>query len=118
MTRGGSLTVAGYLDPHRDPTEAEKALWRPNKTTPPSSVTIKQAKYILSFIGDQFCNMVQQERKCLSVHLSENKSVVWKRTVKGVREMCDVCKTTLFNYHWICGRCGFYVCLDCYQVKL
>lgn len=30
--------------------------------------------------------------------------------------MCDVCETTLFNYHWACGKCGFVVCIDCYKV--
>ena len=35
--------------------------------------------------------------------------------VQGVREMCDVCETNLFNYHWACGRCGFVVCVDCYH---
>lgn len=36
----------------------------------------------------------------------------------GVREMCDVCDTTLFNMHWVCHKCGFVVCLDCYKVKV
>lgn len=31
--------------------------------------------------------------------------------------MCDVCDTTLFNTHWVCHRCGFVVCIDCYRVK-
>lgn len=31
--------------------------------------------------------------------------------------MCDVCETTLFNFHWTCGKCGFVVCLDCYKVN-
>ena len=35
--------------------------------------------------------------------------------VQGVREMCDVCETNLFNYHWACGCCGFVVCIDCYH---
>lgn len=37
--------------------------------------------------------------------------------VQGVREICDVCETTLFNFHWTCGKCGFVVCLDCYKVN-
>ena len=61
--------------------------------------------------------MVQEERKCLTVHMGANKNVTWKPSVKGVREMCDVCKTTLFNYHWICGVCGMFVCLDCYKFR-
>lgn len=43
--------------------------------------------------------------------------VIWKRVVKGVREMCDLCDTTLFNYHWTCGKCGFVVCIDCYEAR-
>lgn len=43
--------------------------------------------------------------------------VAWKRAVKGVREMCDVCDTTIFNLHWVCPRCGFGVCVDCYRMK-
>lgn len=45
-----------------------------------------------------------------------DKTIAWKRVVQGVREMCDVCETTLFNFHWTCGKCGFVVCLDCYKV--
>ena len=39
----------------------------------------------------------------------------WKRAVGGVRELCDVCYTTLFNIHFVCPNCGFAVCLDCYS---
>lgn len=45
-----------------------------------------------------------------------DKTIAWKRVVQGVREMCDVCETTLFNFHWACGKCGFVVCIDCYKV--
>lgn len=31
--------------------------------------------------------------------------------------MCDVCETSLFNYHWACSRCGFVVCIDCYKSR-
>lgn len=41
----------------------------------------------------------------------------WKRVVQGVREMCDVCDSTLFNHHWACGKCGFVVCVECYKSK-
>lgn len=44
--------------------------------------------------------------------------IAWKRAVQGVREMCDVCDTTLFNMHWVCHKCGFVVCLDCYKAKV
>lgn len=31
--------------------------------------------------------------------------------------MCDACEATLFNIHWVCQKCGFVVCLDCYKAK-
>ena len=43
---------------------------------------------------------------------------MYKRAVQGVREMCDVCATTIFNMHWVCHRCGFGVCLDCYNLRV
>lgn len=46
-----------------------------------------------------------------------SEKVAWKRAVRGVREMCDVCETTLFNIHWVCRKCGFGVCLDCYRLR-
>ena len=118
LTRNGYLMVDGYLDPVKDPTPTDIALWVPDRTkTPDPALDLAKIKYILGLIGDQFCTMVQQERKCFSLHMGPNKAVTWKRAVRGVREMCDVCKTTLFNHHWICGMCGMFVCLDCYQFR-
>ena len=82
---------------------------------------VEKTKFILGLIGDQFCDMVLQEQKCLTLNKEQSESkdkVVWKKAVKGVREMCDVCKTTLFNHHWTCGKCGIYVCLDCYKFRV
>jgi len=42
-------------------------------------------------------------------------TVAWKKAVKGVREMCDTCSTTMFNMHWTCAKCGHAICLDCYK---
>lgn len=44
--------------------------------------------------------------------------IAWKRSVGGVRELCDVCATTLFNIHWTCFHCGFTACIDCYGTAL
>ena len=103
-TKSNHMVVAGYLDPKRDPTEKDLDLWTTNPDRPPS-IELDKVRYTLGLIGDQFCDMVQQERKCKVLSVNENKThVLWKPAVRGVREMCDVCKTTLFNYHWICGR--------------
>ena len=117
MTRLGHLMVQGYLDPFKDPKPEDLTLWTPNAESIPENCDLEKTKYILGLIGDQFCHMVQQERKCIQVHMGTNKAVSWKLAVKGVREMCDVCRTTIFNYHWICGVCGMFICLDCYQLR-
>ncbi|KAH8037116.1 hypothetical protein MRX96_052477 [Rhipicephalus microplus] len=49
--------------------------------------------------------------------MGEDNTISWKRVVQGVREMCDVCETTLFNIHWVCRKCGYVLCVDCYKAK-
>ena len=107
------------------PIPDDMSIWRiendNSNTTSTEDKDVDKTKFILGLIGDQFCDMVLQEQKCLTLNKeqSENKDkVVWKKAVKGVREMCDVCKTTLFNHHWTCGRCGIYICLDCYKFRV
>ena len=41
---------------------------------------------------------------------------IWKRIVSGVRELCDTCDTSLFNFHWVCRSCGFCICPTCYSM--
>ena len=111
------IEVAGYLDPQRDATTSDLTIWQKSLTLP-TFVDTEKAKFALGLIGDQFCDMVIAETKIrLETHNSENKTLVWKPAVKGVREMCDVCKTTIFDHHWICARCGVFICPDCYQVR-
>ncbi len=74
------------------------------------------AKYLIKNIGDRFCELVEQEKEAMS-WVSPDTQVAWKRAVQGVREMCDACDTTLFNMHWVCHRCGFVVCIDCYRLR-
>ncbi|VUZ53225.1 unnamed protein product [Hymenolepis diminuta] len=52
-----------------------------------------------------------------STHSTPSRHVAWKRPVQGVREMCDVCETTMFNSHWVCTKCGYSVCSACYYAK-
>ncbi|XP_028390923.1 uncharacterized protein LOC114515808 isoform X2 [Dendronephthya gigantea] len=80
-------------------------------------LSLDVSKYILLNVGDEFCNLVQQEEKAFSWETKKD-TVAWKRAVRGIREMCDACATTIFNVHWVCPKCGFGVCLDCYKTKL
>ncbi len=58
----------------QDPTPSDIALWTPDPSRPPANVDLAKIKYILGLIGDQFCTMVQQERKCFSLHMGPNKA--------------------------------------------
>ena len=81
----------------------------------------EMAIFLLTHAGDQFCWMVQTEREAkaeaLAAEMEDGNPLRWKRVVQGVREMCDVCETTLFNFHWACKECGYVVCIDCYKTR-
>ncbi|XP_074643644.1 uncharacterized protein LOC141900577 isoform X2 [Tubulanus polymorphus] len=114
----GTLVMAGFSSPS-DAEADDLALWAPdvNNYTQTPRLSAEVGCYIVQHVGDKFCELVEQEKEARS-WAPENAEVAWKRAVQGVREMCDVCDTTLFNIHWVCHKCGFVVCLDCFKVKM
>ncbi|XP_075065327.1 lysine-specific demethylase 3B isoform X2 [Mixophyes fleayi] len=114
FTRKGILRVEGFLSPQQSDSEAIR-LWVPN-AVPAEGIDLETSKYILANVGDQFCQLVMSEKEAMMM-VEPQQKVAWKRAVRGVREMCDVCETTLFNIHWVCRKCGFGVCLDCYRLR-
>ncbi|XP_073413000.1 lysine-specific demethylase 3B isoform X1 [Dendrobates tinctorius] len=115
FTRKGILRVEGFLSPQQSDSEAMR-LWIPNPV-PAEGIDLETSKYILANVGDQFCQLVMSEKEAMMMVEPQPEKVAWKRAVRGVREMCDVCETTLFNIHWVCRKCGFCVCLDCYRLR-
>lgn len=113
----GQLLVSGFPNPYIDPTQDEINIWRPDDKTEPTAgnIDIQVCRYILLHVGDQFCYLWRQEAEALKLHENPNSTIAWKKVVQGIREICDVCDTTLFNYHWTCDKCGFGVCLDCFK---
>ncbi|XP_067311108.1 probable JmjC domain-containing histone demethylation protein 2C [Pseudorasbora parva] len=77
---------------------------------------LETSKSVLAFIGDKFCQLIKTEDTAFS-WVKKDTQIMWKRAVRGVREMCDACEATLFNMHWACHKCGFVVCMDCYKAK-
>lgn len=109
----GVLIVDGFSDPNKDPGPSDIETWMLGP--PPKDIDLDISRYIIMHVGDQFCRIWQDEQTAAKEHMSPNKTIAWKKAVKGVREICDVCEATLFNFHWTCEKCGFGVCLDCYR---
>ncbi|KAL5970286.1 Lysine-specific demethylase 3A [Taenia solium] len=116
----------------------DRSLWAMhNHVSPPLSR--RNAIYCLERLGAIACRLMLSELSILSSSTSSDKTVTrqcrpppdsadknlnspsrliaWKRPVQGVREMCDVCETTMFNSHWVCTKCGYSVCSACYYAK-
>jgi len=120
--KSGMLAVAGYPDPHKNVDNIDLSMWLPNThLSDPSDFNIQASTKILGDAGGQFCTFVKEEIDALKFNLPYNgkpRQILWKKCVNGVREMCDVCRTTIFNHHWCCRKCGFVVCVDCFKAKL
>uniref|UniRef100_A0A8C4R5B6 Lysine-specific demethylase n=1 Tax=Eptatretus burgeri TaxID=7764 RepID=A0A8C4R5B6_EPTBU len=131
--RNGALRIDGFCTPHHADAAA-LSVWVPKGgldhtgpsvlATPISSNTqghkgtnildLATGKYIVANIGGDFCRLVMAEKEARKFVVTGGK-IAWKRAVPGVRELCDSCETTLFNLHWVCPKCGFGVCPDCYS---
>ena len=105
--------------------QEDKNLWLPGKESLPKCLEFSMSKTLIEHLGDQFCALVKEENEAAEMSNRKRSSQIggkegraaWKRVIKGVRDMCDVCETTLFNYHWACEKCGFVVCIACYKSR-
>ncbi|XP_060795579.1 probable JmjC domain-containing histone demethylation protein 2C isoform X3 [Neoarius graeffei] len=113
-SKNGVIRIDGFSAPDQHDEEA-LGLWAPDAYEE-NDLDLETSKYILSYIGDKFCQLVMSE-KTAATWIKKDAKIAWKRAVRGVRESCDACEATLFNIHWVCQKCGFVVCLDCYKAK-
>uniref|UniRef100_A0A8C8RM69 Probable JmjC domain-containing histone demethylation protein 2C n=1 Tax=Pelusios castaneus TaxID=367368 RepID=A0A8C8RM69_9SAUR len=114
FSKNGVVRIDGFSSPEQYDDEA-MSLWT-HENYEDDEVDLETSKYILDIIGDKFCQLVMSEKTAMS-WVKKDAKIAWKRAVRGVREMCDACEATLFNIHWVCQKCGFVVCLDCYKAK-
>ncbi|MBN3304406.1 JHD2C protein, partial [Amia calva] len=113
-SKNGVVRIDGFSSPDQYDDEAI-SLWAPEEYEE-NYLDLETSKYILNYIGDKFCQLVMSENTAVT-WIKKDAKIAWKRAVRGVREMCDACEATLFNIHWVCQKCGFVVCLDCYKAK-
>ncbi|XP_063163651.1 probable JmjC domain-containing histone demethylation protein 2C isoform X3 [Candoia aspera] len=114
FSKNGVVRIDGFSSPDQYDDEAMN-LWT-HESYDDDEMDLETCKYILEHIGDKFCQLVTSEKTAMS-WVKKDAKIAWKRAVRGVREMCDACEATLFNIHWVCQKCGFVVCLDCYKAK-
>ncbi|KAM7103318.1 putative JmjC domain-containing histone demethylation protein 2C isoform 3-T4 [Ciconia maguari] len=114
FSKNGVVRIDGFSSPDQYDDEA-LSLWT-HENYDDDELDLETSKYILDIIGDKFCQLVTSEKTAMS-WVKKDAKIAWKRAVRGVREMCDACEATLFNIHWVCQKCGFVVCLDCYKAK-
>lgn len=107
------LEVAGFPDPLTDPVEVDRNIWLPNMEKRFKTLSVMNARLILTHVGEELCQIMQKEKMYYEKFKSDDKPVIWKRLIAGVIELCDLCSTTLFNFHFICTRCGLSLCVDC-----
>lgn len=70
-TKRGKLAVAGFSDPHRDATTEDLKLWSPLNDNPPPDLDLDTSRFLLSQVGDQFCDLLYQEEAAAQIHMSE-----------------------------------------------
>lgn len=67
------LAIAGFSDPSKDPLEDDLKLWMPDESHPPTDLDLEQSRYLLTQVGDQFCDLLVQERNAIEEHISDGK---------------------------------------------
>ena len=68
MKLGGNFSVAGYLDPQRDPLESQISIWKDSVSLPPFQDVYK-AKFILGLIGTSFLKLQYCQLDLISIYL-------------------------------------------------
>lgn len=110
-TKGKHYTT--FMDPIIHPAEDEINKWLPPAEAP-SDLDIEDAWFIFGHIEKSFSEIYKEEIQAKEKWGLENQ-IIWKPPLNEERETCDVCKTTIFNFHFFCKECGFAVCPKCFD---
>ncbi|KAK9761139.1 hypothetical protein K7432_014169, partial [Basidiobolus ranarum] len=76
----------------------------------PTEVWMEHENYLRKIIAPSLLEIVNRE-----INFMCNVTYYQRATPMGVRQMCDVCLTSIFNGFWLCCVCGVEICLYCYD---
>ena len=118
-------STSAFLD-EADILDADCNIWRMKTDTIAHRLKLDTAKIgdpnlselethikIVAYLRDAFVTILAEEKR----ERDKAKQVYWKRQLENVREICDQCKTSIFNGHYACKDCGFAVCIDCKRTR-
>ena len=113
-----SFSLILFVVHFRDASENDLRLWLPQPEKSIKKLDVNMSLFMLIQLADTFCWIVQTQKESNADNEDHTtKQIAWKRVNKGVCVMCNVCETTLFNFHWTCEKCGYVVCIDCYKSR-
>lgn len=112
------IEVVGFLDPIIDPESVDREVWltfEKENSKPKFKIPLTDSKLMLEYVGDEMCRIIEKERVFKEKYAKSDQPIIWKRLLEQVTENCDLCSTTLFNFHMICSTCGISLCIDCVE---
>ncbi|XP_032869753.1 probable JmjC domain-containing histone demethylation protein 2C isoform X1 [Amblyraja radiata] len=113
--RNGGLKVEGFST--EEQINEEMPLESPTGATD-TGLDRDTSAYILGHVGDLFCGLVLSEQGLLErIGKSYDGAIACKAANGEKEERCDCCHSVVFNLHWVCLWCGFFVCMECYSMK-
>ena len=71
FTKSNQLAVAGFSDPDKDAYGDDLSLWVPDIEDPAPDLDVEMSKFLLTHVGDQFCDLVRQEKEAMALHMGE-----------------------------------------------
>lgn len=108
----GTMITGGFLNPMEDPAETDINIWSSEMLQP--KLDLNMARYILTHLFKHFAYICEQENEVYANYVEKvNNQIIWKPFAVHMREICDNCDITIFNYHWFCKNCGYSLCIDC-----
>lgn len=81
---GDEIEVVGFLDPFKDPVEVDRNIWMASaeKNSRFKSLSVDDSRLILTHVGEQLCQLIEEEKVYYHKYKTEEKPIIWKRLIE------------------------------------